>query len=200
MWAQGFCKQRALKVPPSRQVTETRGYWKSHHPIPQICWGKSADSRYKGLQWRCCAAGHTDHNLWWKGAGYGGVKDYWQGNGNNHKGGTSQGDCNLEAGPLQCSHVRVTPAVPQMCKMGQEAQERGTSTTTSEPIVLRGFCLDNVQGLVCTTGRVTIPLLGTINIHGQKDVWGHCMQVHVLAEPSKDCQLPTSIVLATTYR
>ena len=62
--------------PPPRQATETIVYWWSHHPILGICSGQSADSRYKGLQWACHAAGHTDHNLWWEGTSQGGVQNY----------------------------------------------------------------------------------------------------------------------------
>ena len=45
---------------------------------------------------RCLAAGYTDHALCWEGAGHGGVQDYRQGDGNDHKRGTSEGNCYLE--------------------------------------------------------------------------------------------------------
>ena len=35
-----------------------------------------------------------------------------------------------------------------------------------------------------TTQKVTILPFGTISIHGSTGVWGHCMQVHMLAEPA----------------
>ena len=40
-------------------------------------------------------------------------KNYQQGNGSNYEGGTSQGSHSLQAGPLQCGHVRVTSVAPK---------------------------------------------------------------------------------------
>ena len=57
-----------------------------------------------------------------------------------------------------------------------------TPSTAPDPTVPKEFSLDNVQGYVCITGRVIIPLFGTINIHGNTDILGQCMQAHVLAD------------------
>ena len=67
------------------------------------------------------------------------------------------------------------------------------------PTVPKEFFLDDVQGHVCTMHRVTIPPFGTINIHGNTDVQGHCMWVHLLAKPAWGPQLPASIILTATY-
>ena len=69
----------------------------------------------------------------------------------------------------------------------------------SGPTVHKEFCLDDVQRHVWTTQRIMIPLFGTVNIHGKIDGWGHCMWVHVLAEPVRGPQLPASVLLATKY-
>ena len=59
------------------------------------------------------------------------------------------------------------------------------------------FCLDNVQGPVHSTRRVTIPLF--VSIHGNTSVRGDCMWVHMLAEPTPGPQLPTLVVPTVTY-
>ena len=41
---------------------------------------------------------------------------------------------------------------------------------------------------------------GTISIHGSTGIWGHCMQVHMLAQPAWGPQLHISVVLTATYR
>ena len=46
---------------------------------------------------------------------------------------------------------------------------------------VKEFCLGDVWGPVHTTWRVTIPPFGTVSIHGNTSVRGHCMQVHMLA-------------------
>ena len=62
------------------------------------------------------------------------------------------------------------------------AVKEDTPSVASDPTVPKEFCLYNVQGHVHTTWRVTMPPFGIINIHSNTDVWGHCMQVHMLAE------------------
>ena len=96
--------------------------------------------------------------------------------------------------------VRVTPLALQICKGDGNLRKGTPPTTTSDCTMHRGFCLDNVQGYVCTTRRVTIPLFGIINIHGQTDVQGDFMWVHGLAEPAWELHLPASIVSATMCR
>ena len=71
--------------------------------------------------------------IWSLSTSHGGVQNYQQGNGNNHEGGTSQGDCDMEAGPFLCSHVRVPPAAPQMCKGWWEPQEGDTPSNKLWP-------------------------------------------------------------------
>ena len=85
--------------------------------------------------------------------------------------------------------------LPHKCAGDRGAVKGVTPTAALNPTVPKGFCLDDVQGYVQGTWRVTIPMFGTINIHGMTDVLGHCMWVHMLAEPAKSPQLPASIVL-----
>ena len=80
--------------------------------------------------------------------------------------------------------------------MGKEV----TPSPSVSPTASRGFCLDDVQGPICTTQKVTIPPFGTVSMHGNMGVWGHCMWVHMLAEPTLGPQLPASMVPAATYR
>ena len=74
----------------------------------------------------------------------------------------------------------------------------GNSVHSPNPTTPKEFCLDDVEGHLHSTLRVTIALFGTINIHGNTDIWGNCMQVHVLAEPAQDLQLPASMVPTAT--
>ena len=89
--------------------------------------------------------------------------------------------------------------LPHKCVGGQGFYKWGNSLCSPKPYCTKEFHLDNVQGHIHTTRRVTIPLFGTINIHGKTDIWGLCMQVHVLAETAKGPQLPPSIVLTAKY-
>ena len=90
--------------------------------------------------------------------------------------------------------------LPLKCARGDWNLKKGTPTaTSSDPTEPRGFCLADIQGHVHTTWRVTIPLFGMVNIHGHTDVQGHCMLVHVFAEPAQDPQLPAFIMLAAMY-
>ena len=59
-----------------------------------------------------------------------------------------------------------------------------TPSPSSNLAASRQFCLDDVWGPVYNTQKVTIPLFRTVSIHGNTSVWGHCMQVHMLAEPA----------------
>ena len=65
--------------------------------------------------------------------------------------------------------------LPLKCAGGWGSAKGATSSTTPEPTVPKEFYLDDVQGHVCTTRRVTIPQFGTINFHSKTDVKGHCM-------------------------
>ena len=85
-----------------------------------------------------------------------------------------------------------------MCK-GDGASGRGYPSSNLWPHCPQGFHLDDIQGNVCTIQRVIIPPLWTINIHGQTDISGNCMWVHVLTEPAQDPKLPDSIALAAMY-
>ena len=49
------------------------------------------------------------------------------------------------------------------------------------------------------TRKVTIPPFGTIGVHGNTSVRGHCMEVHVLMEPMPSPQLLTAVVPTVTY-
>ena len=56
---------------------------------------------------------------------------------------------------------------------------------------VKEFCLDNVQGLVHTTCKVTLPPFGIVSVHGNTTVRGHCIWVHVLTELTPGPQLHT---------
>ena len=112
------CEFNVLQIddpegPPSRQAARTRGYQWLIYPILGVCWGQLTDPRYKGLWWECLAAGHRNHDLFWEGTSHGGVQDYRQDNGNDHKRGTSQDNCDLNTSPHWCGYVWVTPAAWQ---------------------------------------------------------------------------------------
>ena len=115
------------------------------------------------------------------------------GNGNDHKGGTSQGDYDLEAGPLQYSHVWVTPASPQMHKGDQNLRKGTPCPTTSDPIAPRGFHLHDIQECIQTTWQVTILPCGTMA--RQTSEGTGCRSMCLQSQP----RLPTSIVPAATY-
>ena len=79
------------------------------------------------------------------------------------------------------------------CTTSKEDGEVGNELTPSpstDPAASRRFHLDDVQG--------PVPL-GTVSIHSHTGVWGHCMQVHVLAKPSWGPQLPASVFPTATY-
>ena len=69
-----------------------------------------------------------------------------------------------------------------------------------DPMEVKAFCLDNVRGPVCTTCKVTIPPFSIVSVHANTSVKRHCMQVHMLMEPTPDPQLSTAVVPMATYR
>ena len=73
------------------------------------------------------------------------------------------------------------------------------SSPRVDAMEVKEFCLDDVQGSLCTTQKVTIPPFSTVSVHGNIGVRGHCMSVHVLAEPMADPKLPTTMGLTVTY-
>ena len=90
--------------------------------------------------------------------------------------------------------------LPHTDSKGNGKVEKGvTFSSTSDITGSREFCLDDVWGPACTTCRITIPPFGTVSIHGNTGDQGHCMQVHMLAEPACSSQLPTSLILTATY-
>ena len=68
-----------------------------------------------------------------------------------------------------------------------------------DPTVPKGISLEEVQGACPYHIGVTIPPIGTMNIQSRTDVYGHCICVHMFAEPAQGPWLPASIVLTTTY-
>ena len=80
-----------------------------------------------------------------------------------------------------------------------------------DTVEVNKFWLDKVQDHVCTSQRVTIPPLGTVSIHSNTSIRGHCMQVHILAKANTrppvayisgancDLQRLTSGVLSGTH-
>ena len=79
----------------------------------------------------------------------------------------------VKSGPLQLSYTNKT---------GVE-KEAIHSSPGIDTIDVKEFCLDNVQGPVHTTQRGTIPPFGTVSVHSNTSVRGHCIQTQVLAEP-----------------
>ena len=80
-----------------------------------------------------------------------------------------------------------------------EGGRRSPPPQALNPTVYRGLCLDDVWGPVHATQKVTNPLFGTVSILGNTGIQGHCVQVHVLAEPTQCSQLSTSVVPTATY-
>ena len=76
---------------------------------------------------RNLVTGHTNHDLLSKGPGHGWVQNLRQGDGNDDKWGTYEGDHDLETGPLQCSYVQVAPAAPHRLKGKWGSGEGGHS-------------------------------------------------------------------------
>ena len=90
--------------------------------------------------------------------------------------------------------------LPHKSTKGDRGDERRvTPSVAPDPTAPKEFCQDNVQGHVCTTQKITIPPFGTLNSHGKTVIWGHCMQIHMLAQPAQSSQLPISIVLTAMY-
>ena len=89
--------------------------------------------------------------------------------------------------------------LPHKCARRKGVLWEATPSAAPDSPTPKGFCLDEIQGHVHTTQRVTIPQFGTMNIHSQTDVWGHCMEVHMLTEPAQGPWLSAFIVLTATY-
>ena len=61
--------------------------------------------------------------------------------------------------------------LPHECAGGDGGIVKGaTLSTAPDPTSPNEFCLDDVQGHIHTTWRVTFTPFGTINIHGKTDV------------------------------
>ena len=78
-------------------------------------------------------------------------------------------------------------------------KEDSHSSPKDDPVEVWKLCLDNIRGPVCTT-QVTISPFGTVSVHTNSSVKGHCMWVHVLMELTPGPQLPAAVVLMATYR
>ena len=73
------------------------------------------------------------------------------------------------------------------------------SSQEGDPVEARKFCLNDVRGPVHTTQKVTIPPFGTVSVHANSSVKGHCMWVHVLTEPMPGPQLLATVAPTATY-
>ena len=96
----------------------------------------------------------------------------------------------------------VMSGLLQLPHADSEGEGVGKEVTLSPSTGLtgsRGFCLDEVWGPIHTIQKVTIPPFGTVSIHGNVGVWGHCMWVHMFAEPAQGPQLPSSMVPTAMY-
>ena len=78
-------------------------------------------------------------------------------------------------------------------------KEVAHSSPRVDTVEVKGFCLNDVWGPICNIWKVTIPPFGTVCIHGNTSVRGHCMWIHILAEPMPDPQLPTTVVPTVTF-
>ena len=87
---------------------------------------------------------------------------------------------------LQLSHTNSS-------KMGKE-EEVSHSSLGVTLWKCRSSVLDDVKGPACTTQKVTILLFGTVSVHANTSVKGHCMLVHVLTEMTLGLQLPAAVV------
>ena len=68
-----------------------------------------------------------------------------------------------------------------------------------DPVEVWRFSLEDKKGQVCTTQKVTILPLGTVNVCTSTSVKGYCMQVHVLTEQMPGPQFPAAVVPTATY-
>ena len=142
----GFCKQMTLKVHPldrllklegtSRATTLYLGYGEINLQIPGIR-GYNEDVVLLVI----LIMTYAEKVLVMVGS-----KNYQQGNGNDYKGGTTQGNHNLEADQLQCGHPWVTPVASNL-QGGQGPWEGVTPSTTPNPTTHRELYLDNIPGV-----------------------------------------------------
>ena len=167
--------------PPSRWGAGTRGYWWISHPIPGVWWGQFTDTRYKGLQQGCLATGHTSHKLCCKGTGHGGAKIIDRAMGMIRKGELAKATVTWRQGQFGVVMSGFLQLLHK-CAGGWGFRKGAPHSVTPDPTAPKEFHLDAIQGHVHTTWRVTIPLFGTLNVHGKTDVWGHCMWFHGLTE------------------
>ena len=94
-------------------------------------------------------------------------------------------------GLLQLSHTD-----PSKTEMEEEISH---SSQGCDPLEVQKLSLDDIKGLVHTTQKVSILPFGTVNVHANTSVKGHCMQVQVLMELMLGPQLPAAVVLTATY-
>ena len=81
----------------------------------------------------------------------------------------------------------------------EKEEEVSHPSPGSDPMEVQKFSLYDVKGPVCTTQKVTIPPFGTVSVHTNTSVKGHCIQVHVLTELMLGPQLPAAVVLTMMY-
>ena len=94
-------------------------------------------------------------------------------------------------GSLQLSHSSSDKS--EVTKGATSSSQQG------DTVEVQKFQLNDIKGLVCTTQKVTIPPLSTINVWANTSVKCHCMQVHVIMELALGCQLPAAVVPTATY-
>ena len=93
---------------------------------------------------------------------------------------------------LQLSHINPS-------RTGME-EEVSHSSPGSDPVQVQKLSLDDKKGPVNTTQKLTILLFGTVSLHANTSVKGHCMLAHVLTELMLGPQLPAAVVPTVTYR
>ena len=94
-------------------------------------------------------------------------------------------------GLLQLPHTNTTET-----GLGKEVIH---SSPRGDPMEVRKFCLNDVQGLVHTTWKVTIHPFSTVSVHDNPSVKRHFMWVHRIMELMPCPQLPRAVVPMVTY-
>ena len=89
--------------------------------------------------------------------------------------------------PVMSGSLQLPHTGPNGTGVGKKVVHSSPRVDTME---VKEFCLDIVQGPVCTTWKVTIPPFGTVSVHGNTSIRGHCMWAMCL---QSQCQAPSCL-------